>query len=203
MITQDEIYQRIMQFKKDLMELTDDEMISKYYYNDFPPAALSLDAYHKLRLEIKKHFGLESIFDVFLVGSGRLGFSIKPQSEYKLFNDESDLDIVVISKSMFEKYWKKMRDYDFNLDKWKDASVFEENFFYGWMRPEKLPHNSKFKDPFEWWKYFEELSASGKFGNIKIRGGLYYSLEFLESFQKSAIKKLRIKESLENANNCN
>ncbi len=203
MITQDEINQRISQFKTDLKELSDDEMISKYYYNDFVPAAISLDTYHKLRLEIKNHFNLESIFDVFLVGSGRLGFSIKPGNEYKLFDDDSDLDVVIISKSMFEQYWKKMRDYDYKLSTWKKSSVFEEYFFYGWMRPDFLPHNTIFNDPFEWWKYFEDLSASGKYGGIKIRGGLYYSLEFLESFQKSAIKKLRLKESLEYANYSN
>jgi len=200
LLTEEELQRRIENFRQDIKTLSADEIISKYYYNDFPPAALSLDLYHKLRLEIKKHFELESIFNVFLVGSGRLGFSIKPQNEYREFNDDSDLDIVIVSKELFDKYWQHMREYEHNLIYWKNTSAFEKTFFNGWMRPDKLPRNTSFVDPLNWWEYFERLSASGKFGRIKIRGGLYYSLDALESFQKIAIEKIKIKESLNNAN---
>ena len=203
LLNNDELQTRINNFKQDVKTLSADEIISKYYYNDFPPAALSLDLYHKLRLEIKTHFKLESIFNVFLVGSGRLGFSIKPQNEYREFNDDSDLDIVIVSKELFETYWNHMREYDQNLVYWKDASVFENTFYNGWMRPDKLPKNKSFVDPLNWWEYFEKLSASNLFGRIKIRGGLYYSLDALESYQKKAINKLKLKESLNNANDSN
>ncbi|MCL2676184.1 MAG: hypothetical protein FWE84_06380, partial [Firmicutes bacterium] len=103
-------------FKEDIKNLGDNEVISKYFYNDFAPHALSIDLYHKLRLKIKEDFGLESIFNVFLVGSGRLGFTINPKKPpYKHFHDGSDLDLVIISKDLFLKYWKAARDYSENF----------------------------------------------------------------------------------------
>ena len=98
-LQQDEIENRIKHFREDLLVKSDDEIISKYYYNDFAPAAMDIDKYHKLRLLIKKKFNLSSIFNVILIGSGRLGFSIKPTQEYRLFGEESDLDFAIISKS--------------------------------------------------------------------------------------------------------
>ena len=110
---------------------------------------------------------------------------------------------MIVSKELFEKYWKHMREYDQNLVYWENASVFENTFYNGWMRPDKLPKNKRFVDPLNWWEYFEKLSASNLFGRIKIRGGLYYSLNALESYQKKAINELKLKESLNNANDSN
>ena len=58
MITDDEISKRIEIFKTDLQKLDDSRIISKYFYNDFEPAAISLEMYHDLRWEIKEHFTL-------------------------------------------------------------------------------------------------------------------------------------------------
>lgn len=191
MMTKEEIDTRISEFKIDLVSKQDDEIISKYFYNDFPPAALDLETYHKLRLEIRNHFNLESVFNVIMVGSGRLGFSIKPQNEYRYFNDESDLDIAIISSDCFVKYWRVIRDLDRALTIWKNEQVFEEYFFNGWMRPDKLPQKRTFIDPFTWWDYFNKLSIGGKFGKISINAGLYYSIDFLEAYQKKSLQNLR------------
>ncbi|MCL2675739.1 MAG: hypothetical protein FWE84_04025, partial [Firmicutes bacterium] len=69
-------------------------------------------------------------------------------------------------------------------------------FFKGWMRPDKLPQTKKFSiktasQDIDWWDYFGKLSTSYQFGNIPIRGGLYYSLDFFESYQKESINVLK------------
>ena len=183
---------RIEDFKKDLKINDNLHMISKYFYNDYTPAAINLDAYHALRWEIKEHFNLESIFDVFLVGSARLGFSIKPTAQFRHFNDQSDLDIVIVSKSLFEQYWKAARDSNIPLKDWKSQGVYENYFFEGWMRPDKLRCGGEELDVKKWWQFFGDLSRSRKYGPFSINGGLYYSLDFLEHYQKDAIERIRV-----------
>ena len=182
---------RIEEFKRDLKNKDNIHMISKYFYNDYEPAAISLDAYHALRWDIKEHFNLESIFDVFLVGSARLGFSIKPTDQFRHFNDQSDLDIVIVSKSLFEQYWKAARDSNISLEDWKSQGAYENYFFEGWMRPDKLRYGGEELDVKKWWQFFGQLSRSRKYGPYSINGGLYYSLDFLEHYQKDAIERIR------------
>jgi len=178
------------------MSLDGNEVISKYFYNDFEPYALSLDLYHKLRLKIKSDLQLESIFNVFLVGSGRLGFTIKPQDKYRHFdNNKSDLDLAIISNELFISYWKAIRDRNHNINSWKNEGVFEDYFFNGWMRPDKLPKNQTIFLPnnqqFNWWNYFNLLNKDDRFGLIRINAGLYFSLDFFESYQKISINSLK------------
>lgn len=187
---------RIEEFKKDLKTYDNIHMVSKYFYNDYKPAAISLDAYHALRWEIKEHFNLESILDVFLVGSARLGFSIKPTAQFRHFNDDSDLDIVIVSKSLFEQYWKAARNSNVSLEDWKSRGVYEDYFFKGWMRPDKLRCGGEELDVKNWWKYFGNLSRSRKYGPYSINGGLYYSLDFLEHYQCDAIERIRTSEGV-------
>ena len=149
-------------------------IISKYYYNDYIPAAIPLDAYHELRWKIKEHFNLESIFEVFLVGSGRLGFSIKPDAQYRHFGEKSDLDIAIVSKELFLQYWKTACDSGIELKEWKEKGAYEDYFFNGWMRPDKLRYGGEKLDVKHWWEFFGDLSRSREYGPYSISGGLYY-----------------------------
>ena len=182
---------RIEEFKRDLKTKDNIHMVSKYFYNDYEPAAINLDTYHALRWEIKEHFNLESIFDVFLVGSARLGFSIKPTDQFRYFNDQSDLDVVIVSKPLFEEYWKAARDSTISLEEWKHQGVYEDYFFKGWMRPDKLRYGGEELDVKKGWQFFGKLSQSRKYGPYPINGGLYYSLDFLEHYQTDAIERIR------------
>lgn len=44
-----------------------------------------------------------------LVGSARLGYSINPHKDFKVFDNNSDLDIAVISPELFERAWEELR----------------------------------------------------------------------------------------------
>jgi hypothetical protein len=45
-----------------------------------------------------------------LVGSARLGYSINPKKNFKKFDEESDLDIAVVSLELFDKAWEELRE---------------------------------------------------------------------------------------------
>lgn len=58
--------------------------------------------------EFRQELGLElglSEADVAIVGSGRLGFSLKPYANLKKFTDQSDIDVVVVNAERFDHFW--------------------------------------------------------------------------------------------------
>lgn len=42
-----------------------------------------------------------------IAGSAKLGFSLNPKKHYKAFNDDSDLDIIVVSQKLFSDFWEQ------------------------------------------------------------------------------------------------
>jgi hypothetical protein len=46
--------------------------------------------------------------DIRVVGSARLGFSLKPGRKLRPFSDTSDVDVVVVSATLFDELWQKL-----------------------------------------------------------------------------------------------
>lgn len=128
--------------------------------------------------------------NIYMVGSAQFGFSISPRKLYKPFDDESDIDIAVISAEAFDRKWKELfnRNYNNKISRTeaeaKDYNTFLQYFFRGWLRPDKFP--TEIKD--EWFSYFEDLYS--KYG-YKIRVGLYRDYDFFKNYHISNIAKIR------------
>jgi hypothetical protein len=43
--------------------------------------------------------------DIRVVGSGRFGFSLKPEYNLRRFRDESDIDVLIVNASLFDQLW--------------------------------------------------------------------------------------------------
>ncbi|MBI3134384.1 MAG: hypothetical protein HYZ14_06865 [Bacteroidetes bacterium] len=104
--------------------------------------------------------------DVFIVGSGLAGRSLKGHDIEKLYSSESDIDTLIISEHLFAKYvmksfeWVKevtSPDYDEN-DNFKVAKLNDEqttqigrlslNACKGIWRPDSLPSEAKAREEF-------------------------------------------------------
>lgn len=146
--------------------------------------------YVQLREDVGAHFRIDS-FQVFMVGSGKMGFSIKPTRRYGEFNNESDIDLAIISPDLFQRVWEIAYKYKISGAYWPKQDAFFEYLISGWIRPDKFP-NSEI-DPFfdNWWNFFNTLTRSRKYGHYKIRAGLYQSRFFLEQYQKICIEQCK------------
>lgn len=182
-------------FQADLHTLEDQQLINKYYLSG---AAFALDdnRHYALRQEVSAHFEVR-YSEVFIVGSGKLGFSIKPRRRFQPFYSGSDIDIVIISTELFEKIWQEIFLFERNGGYWPNIGAFKQYHFQGWMRPDKLPLERSFTFTRIWWDFFEKVSGGGEYGPYKIRGGLYQSQFFFQSYQqkcfdqcRSALKKI-------------
>lgn len=172
-------------FKGDLKKLNSLQIYRKYVLGGDCHLLDNHDLF-ELREVICEKFQIE-FSDVLMVGSGKLGFSIKPSRRFGLFNDDSDIDIAIVSTSLFERVWQEAYLYKKSGADWPSSGRFFKYLSGGWIRPDKLPPSSYFDFTAEWWNFFNELTRSNRFGPYKIRGGLYHSHFFLQEYQTICI----------------
>lgn len=129
-----------------------------------------------------------------MVGSAKLGFSINPTQLWKLFSDDSDIDMVIISDMIFDKFWRQL--YEFNIDiksrteqEQKRFNSFLKYFFKGWIRPDLFPFEFDGKE--KWDNFFRSISYK-EFGNRKITGAIFRNLFFFENYHRNNIKQIRL-----------
>ena len=181
---------RIGIFLSDLEKLSDSVMVRKYV--TFGSSYLLDDElYFELKSEVSHQFDVHPS-EVIMVGSGKLGFSIAPTKRFQHFNDESDLDVAIISAELFDSVWKDVFDLMAGGEfLWHRAREFKDYLFRGWIRPDKLPPANIFRFRQEWWNFFQRLENQGVYGNYKLRAGIYKSWNHLESYQVESIRKCR------------
>ncbi|WP_329890007.1 hypothetical protein [Stenotrophomonas muris] len=61
-------------------------------------------AYHDFKIMVSTHLGVNHQ-NVAIVGSAKMGFSLSPAKKFKKFNDDSDLDLVIVSPKLFAELW--------------------------------------------------------------------------------------------------
>ncbi len=65
--------------------------------------------YSDVKAEISKVFRIAPS-DVAIVGSAKYGFSMCPDNKFKKFdNSKSDIDVVIVSRGLFNSTWKHLR----------------------------------------------------------------------------------------------
>jgi hypothetical protein len=173
---------RIQQFKIDILKYSEEEMIQRCFEHVLEPFCMTTDNYFELKNVISSNFGLHPN-DVTMVGSGKLGFTLKPKVQFRKFNDKSDIDMAIISEKLYEKIWKDVFVYKNQVKYWPEEFKFKDYFFRGWIRPDYLPPAFSFDFANNWWEFFRQLTKSGKYGPYKIKAGLYYSRFFFEAYQ--------------------
>ena len=64
------------------------------------------EKYNDFKLYISKKLGVH-YNDIAVAGSGKIGFSVNPKKKFKHFNEESDIDVIIISQVLFYQFWKE------------------------------------------------------------------------------------------------
>ena len=190
------IEERIIQFKKNLISI-DETLLVRKFVTSGDCHVISQDKYLELKSVVADHFSIHPN-EVLIVGSGKLGFSLsenksKNKLRYRHFSESSDIDVAIISQSLFDDIWKLL--YDFIEDKgyWAKQREFTNYHFQGWMRPDMLPTTPRFNfTQNKWWDFFNTLTSSQKFGTYKIRAGLYRNWHFLEKYQLKSVRQCKI-----------
>lgn len=205
--------------KQDLIDEKDMEIIfqqhiiegDSYFFNSLMNAP---EKEYELRKELSRELNI-NIRDTVLVGSAKIGFSIKTRQflEFdekfkasKMRKDRSDIDIAIVSQALFddlsEKLYKFTRHYDKSwiAENWQVNNYYSthspekpklhDSFFYyyakGWYRPDMLPAN--FDPP---WK--DTLGRWRTSLNRKISIGLYRDWKYLKNYQTDHLETIQSK----------
>lgn len=182
----------VERFKADIRQHDNTAIVDRYYYSG-TGVILTSTQEAELRRKISDHFRI-SIRDVLIVGSAKLGFTVtnKPaRPRLSPFSDTSDIDVALISPSLFVRYWEDTFAYWLDKDDWNHAGKFRNYMFRGWLRPDKLPASPDFPRSGEWFEFFRSLQASGRYGGYKIAAGIYFNEMFWENYVGSAISDCR------------
>ncbi len=190
------IDETIKEFRNKL-ETVDEKILVRKFITSGNCYVINEDEYSELKSIIADHFSIHPN-EVLIVGSGKLGFSLsenttKGKFRYRHFSESSDIDVAIISQSLFDEIWKLLYDYTEDKGYWSKQQEFTSYHFQGWMRPDMLPITPRFDfTQTKWWDFFNELTSSQKFGDYKIRGGLYRDWHFLEKYQLKSIRQCKI-----------
>lgn len=139
------------------------------------------------------------IRDIVIVGSGKLGFSIKPDKDEPAFypfrsfddNKKSDIDIAIVSEQFFNNQLIRLYNYTSgysNQDVWNKASdrnSLAKYILKGWLKPEFIPKGYKISDQIQ----KVQSKYKMKFGR-DINIGIYKSWFFFENYHKNNIKNI-------------
>lgn len=107
-MTKDELKERITIANcfKDIEKIADEIMaipVPWFFTKVF--ASKANQKYADFKLYMAQKFETPAT-NFFICGSASLGYSLSPQKNYSEFSDTSDIDIVIISKELFDKFWK-------------------------------------------------------------------------------------------------
>ncbi|MEJ5118301.1 hypothetical protein WH158_12855 [Gluconobacter cerinus] len=102
-----------MQFCKDRLFGSENWLFEEYEEEDI------FGTYDEFKSSISKISGVNKK-DIKLAGSSRFGISMSPKTNkfFRKFNDESDLDIVIVSSDLFNYLWNNFRYAYYNGYPW-------------------------------------------------------------------------------------
>jgi hypothetical protein len=143
--------------------------------------------------------------DIRVVGSGRFGFSLKPGGNLKRFADTSDIDVVVVSASLFDELWMALLEAAYprppiteRLGGWLGRRRSE--VYTGWLTPLAIRLDRRIVGSkatpvldfnFRWFKTLKEASELPLRRHEDISGRLYRTWNHAELYHLSSLAALR------------
>ncbi len=174
--------------RTDLLEVVRDHLFAGI------PFAFSenTDQYTLLLTHIRDGLGVAED-DMTLVGSGRLGFSLAPDTYGKPFSESSDLDLVVVSPALFDDAWIDLiswhRGYA-RLPEW--VRVWHRDHqrlvYYGRIWPHKLPGIVRLHG--RWLDVFRGVSRYPELAFHQVNGLLYRTWEHARHYHAYGLRRI-------------
>lgn len=140
-----------------------------------------------------------------VVGSARFGFSLKPWNNLRSFSDTSDIDVIIVSSSMFDHLWLALLNAAYprppviqKLGGWR--ATRRNEVYTGWLTPLEIHldariFGSKAKPVLEfntrWFNSFKEASRHPPRRHKDVNGRLYRTWEHAELYHLDSLAALR------------
>lgn len=195
-------------FEKELLKINSEDKLAdfcrKLVLHGIPYVFKNKESdYYEFRKKIALHFKV-SFHEVYITGSGKLGFSPFKKTEFSL---DSDIDVAIISTTLFDSIMLDISNFQYNKrDNYEVVSGKELRMYHdfleysamGWIRPDKLPISFQIKIIKDnWFNFFEGISYNkSEVGNYKVAGGVFKSYEHFEAYTINGFDNLTKKLKL-------
>lgn len=198
----------VEEFKKECISKAPDIVVQQYLIEGdsyFFRKFYSSEEEYNFKKELSKSLDIH-LRDIAIIGSSKLGFSIKPEKstpglylfkkfDYDFEKDEeeekSDIDVAIISSRVFDLHLLNIYDY---TKSYSETATFSGNLnsfakyiVKGWLRPDKLPNGYKVSETIN--DLRDELKK--KYGR-KVNFGIYKSWHYFETYHQNNINTLSI-----------
>ena len=142
---------------------------------------------------------------IIVVGSAKIGFSLSPDNFPRQFSDNSDIDIVVIDRTLFDQFWITMLQWNYpwryrlGVADWDWAKKRMTDLYWGWLEPDKIHYEGlSFPSALRplrdistnWFNAFRSLSHYPEFVRRNVSGRLYRTRKHALLYHKNGLQKL-------------
>jgi hypothetical protein len=128
-----------------------------------------------------------------IIGSAKTGFSLSPDGFPRPFHDGSDIDVLVVDHTLFDKLWRAILEWNYPRRReylpdveWRWRKARGEDLYWGWFRPHLITPSGfthvgtlrPLRDiSTRWFNAFRGLGQYSEFASRDVSGRLYRSWE--------------------------
>ncbi len=169
-------------------------LASVWILDRVPHIFADLRSYAIWRSELARRIEVDPS-SLFITGSAAFGISLNPYKNYKFFDDDSDIDVAVVSSHHFTLAWRTLRSLGsrrYSLGRAAIASVNDhvsKYIYWGTIATDKILHILPFNE--QWSKALDDMREIDptKGRSVKIR--IYNDLDSLRGYQANNLKNLK------------
>jgi hypothetical protein len=182
------------------------ELVDEYVFSEQPFAFLGQpDALPTLRRHLSSRLALNEN-NIVIVGSAQVGFSLSPDSFFRPFSEDSDIDVLVVDEQLFDRIWAAILRWHYPRRAWLDGSDWEwarlrqKELYWGWFTPNKIRFNGlTLPDMLKpvrdlstsWFNAFRSLSQYREFSRRDVSGRLYRTWQHARLYHESGLFEIR------------
>jgi len=136
--------------------------------------------------------------EIVIIGSGAFGISLNPYKNYRFYDDDSDIDVAIISEYFFNTSWRYLRNLGTEIHSMPPAAKqsvkdhVNKYVYWGTIATDKILPYLPFGS--QWSIALQEMSKIEPTKNRNIKARIYKDFESLRAYQVNNLKKLRTKE---------
>jgi len=203
-------YPTLDEFRGELLSRPLEDVVRTHVFQGIPYVfRASADAHAHLRAHLAKRLGATEE-DITVVGSAKIGFSLSPHTFGRPFLPTSDIDVMVVSETLFDSMWFALLRWHYPRlslvpaggSDW--ATARRREVFLGRFEPDRIQFNRDLPLPHaltpvrdhatHWFDAFRSLSRLPAFAKRQVSGRLYRTWEHALLYHLDGLRQ--IKESI-------
>lgn len=133
-----------------------------------------------------------------VTGSSNIGFSLNPYKNFKLFDQDSDIDVAIVSDYHFNQAWRTLRNlgadlYDLSASGKQSVKDHASKYIYwGTIATDRILQLLPFA--IEWNNAFNKMCEENPTKGRKINARIYKDFDSLRAYQVNNLKNIRLSE---------